>query len=54
MLPHRSLVLGGFYGEGGVTLGRLCGKRQVVFSHCFGGIKDTNPGARHMAVALSS
>lgn len=36
LLPHRSLVLGGFYGEGGVTLGRLCGRRQVVFSHCFG------------------
>lgn len=37
LLPHRSLVLGGFYREGGVTLGRLCRKqRQVVFPHCFG------------------
>lgn len=36
LLPHKSLVLGGFYGEGGVILGRLCGKRQAVFSRCFG------------------
>lgn len=51
LLPHRSLVLGGFYGEGGVTLGRLCGRRQGVLSHCLGltGIRGVSRTGQHQS-----